>query len=96
MKGVTPGSISAELVRLTGNVYQPRPAFTAFDRIILVALQPAQIRALYGICMQAGHGQQSHADDFFDSKEISADAAALAGLCLNELSRLSTETVDNL
>lgn len=93
---ISPGAFSAELLRQIGNAYQPRPAFTAFDRIILVALQPAQVRALYGICMQAVHGQQSHADDFFDSKEISADAAALAGLCLNELSRLSTETVDNL
>lgn len=77
------------------SAYTPAPAFTAFDRIILVALQPAQIRALYGICMQAVHGQQSHPDDFFDNKEIAADAAALAGLCLNELARLSTESVDN-
>lgn len=91
---LSPGAFSADLVRQTGNAYQTRPAFTAFDRIILAALQPAQIRALYAICLQAQQGQQTAPDEFFDSKEISADAASLSGVCLSLLTALPTATVD--
>ena len=76
-------------------IYNPMGLFSPSQRFALACLSPTHLRALYAICVQAQQGQQTAPDEFFDSKEISADAAALAGLCLNELARLSTGSVDN-
>lgn len=77
------------------SAYTPTPAFGPADHLALACLMPTQVQALYRICLQAQTSQQQpHPDDFFDSKEIAVDAAALAAVCLRSLTRLSTATVD--
>ena len=79
------------------SAYTPAPAFGPADHLALACLMPTQVQALYRICCQAQTSQQQlHPDDYFDSREISADAAALAAVCLRSLTRLPTATVDNL
>lgn len=77
--------------------YNPTPNFCPADSSALLTLfLPEQIRALYRICCQAQTShQQPHPDDFFDIREITADAAALAAVCLRSLTQLPTATVDN-
>ena len=76
-------------------IYTPTGLFSPSDRFTFSRLSPTHLRALYAICLQAQQGQQTAPDEFFDSKEISADAASLAAVCLSLLTRLSTDSVDN-
>lgn len=77
-------------------VYTPTGLFSPSDRFTLSRLSPTHLRALYAICLQAQQGQQTAPDEFFDSREISADAASLAAVCLSLLTGLPTTPVDNL
>lgn len=75
-------------------VYTPTGLFSPSDRFTFSRLSPTHLRALYAICLQAQQGQQTAPDEFFDSKEISADAASLAAVLLPLLTGLPTATVD--